>query len=142
MQILIAVALTLLAQAIPTDADTQSLLRLERVWNDAHLHGEAGALDRLWSDDLEVIVPKMPPMTKAQVLGFAKSGRMRSQQYETSDLKVRVYGDAAVVTGRLQRTRTVNDLPVTDDWRFIKVYARHRGSWEVVAFQASEAAAQ
>ena len=80
MQILIAVALTLLGQAIPTDADTQSLLRLERVWNDAHLHGDAGTLDRLWSDDLEVIVPKMPPMTKAQVLGFAKSGRMRFQQ--------------------------------------------------------------
>jgi hypothetical protein len=36
----------------------------------------------------------------------------------------------------------VNDQPVTDDWRFIKVYARHLGSWEVVAFQASEAAAQ
>jgi Domain of unknown function (DUF4440) len=94
-------------------------VRLERAWNDAHLHGDAGALDRPWSDDLEVIVPKMPPMTKAQVLGFA-----------------------ALVTGRLQRTRTVNDQPVTDDWRFIKVYARHLGSWEVVAFQASEAVAQ
>jgi Domain of unknown function (DUF4440) len=60
----------------------------------------------------------MPPMTKAQALGYAKS-------------------DAAVVTGRLRRTRTVNDQPVTDDWRFIKVYVRDAGSWQVVAFQAA-----
>lgn len=45
--------------------------------------------------------------------------------------------DAAVVTGRLRRTRTVNDQPVTDDWRFIKVYVRDAGSWQVVAFQAA-----
>jgi hypothetical protein len=57
------------------------------------------------------------------VLAFAKSGRMQFQKYETSDLKVRVYGETAVVTGRLQRARMLNDQPVTEDWGFIKVYA-------------------
>ena len=31
------------------------------------------------------------------------------QRYETSDLRVRVYGDAAVVTDRLPKTRTVGE---------------------------------
>ena len=46
-------------------------------------------------DDLEVAVPKMPVMKKADVLEFARSGRMKFSRYETSDVRVRVYGDAA-----------------------------------------------
>ena len=82
----------------------------------------------------------MQPMSKAQSLAFAKSGRMHFQRYATSDIQVRIYGDAAVVTGRLQRTRTINDRQLVDDWRFVKVYARQAGTWRVVLFQASEAA--
>jgi hypothetical protein len=33
---------------------------------------------------------------------------MKFLSYETSDLHIRVYGDAAVVTGHLLRTRTLN----------------------------------
>jgi len=79
-------------------------------------------------------------MSKAQSLAFAESGRMHFQRYETSEIRVRVYGDAAVVSGRLQRTRTINDRRLDDDWRFVKVYARQAGNWRVVLFQASEAA--
>jgi ketosteroid isomerase-like protein len=120
-------------------SDVEVLTQLEKTWNDAHLRGDVATLDMLWADDLEVVVPRMAPMSKGQSLAFAKSGRMHFQQYETSDIKLRVYGDAAVVTGRLQRTRTINDKQMNDDWRFVKVYARQAGSWRVVLFQASEA---
>jgi ketosteroid isomerase-like protein len=65
---------------------------------------------------------------------------MKFQRYETSDLKVRVYGDAAVVTGKLERTRTINGQQQNDHWRFTKMYIRQGGQWRVVAFHASEAA--
>lgn len=38
-----------------------------------------------------------------------------------------MHGGAAVVTGRLQRVRTINDKQVDDDWRFVKVDARQEG---------------
>lgn len=129
----------LLAQTQPT-SDTQTLTQLEATWNNAHLKGDSATLDNLWADDMEVVVPNMQPMTKAQSLAFARSGRMHFQKYETSDIKVRVYGDAAVITGRLQRTRTINDKQVDDDWRFVKVYVRQAGNWRVVLFQASDSA--
>jgi ketosteroid isomerase-like protein len=112
--------------------------RLEETWNAAHRTGDAAALDRLWADDLEVDVPRMPAMSKTEALAFARTGRMRFERYETSQIKVRTYGDTAVVTGRLQRTRTLNDTKTTDDWRFTKVYARQHGAWLVVSFHASE----
>jgi ketosteroid isomerase-like protein len=122
------------------DSDTTELQRLEQIWNESHERGDANALDALWADDMEVAVPKMPVMQKADVLKFARSGRMKFLHYRTSDTHIRLYGDAAVVTGRLQRTRVMNGQEVSDDWRFTKTYARQAGHWKVVSFHASEAA--
>lgn len=120
--------------------DATELSRLEAVWNEAHLQGNANALDSLWADDLIVTVPKMMVLTKAEAIGIMRSGRMTFTHYHTSDLRIRVYGDAAVVTGRLQRTRHRDGREVGDDWRFTKVYIRRANSWRVVAWHASESA--
>ncbi|HSP06214.1 MAG TPA: nuclear transport factor 2 family protein [Acidobacteriota bacterium] len=123
-------------------SDKAELLRLEKVWNDAHMQGDADSLDALWADELTVTVSGMPVLTRADAIAFARSGRMKFQQYETSDLQVRIYGDAAVVTGRLLRTRTINNRTATDDWRFTKVYIRRSDKWRVVAWHGSESAPQ
>ena len=120
-------------------ADTAELLRLEEVWNDAHLHNRAEVLDRLWATDLQVMVPRMSPMTKAESLAFLKTGRFTFERYATSEISVRLFGDTAIVSGRLLRRRKVGDREVEDDWRFTKVYVRLEGRWRVVSFHASEA---
>ena len=122
------------------DADVQELQRLEKVWNDAHEQGDAAALEQIWADDLEVAVPRMPVLTRSDAVAFAHSGRMKFLSYRSSDIHIRVYGDAAVVTGRLQRERVLNGQHVSDDWRFTKAYIRDDKKWRVVAFHASEAA--
>ena len=121
----------------PEASGSVALSRLETLWNEAHIRGDADALDQLCADDLVVTVPGMTVMTKPEAIGVVRSGRMRFERYETSDTRIRVYGDAAVVTGRLERTRSVNGRSVEDDWRFTKVYVRHAGTWQVVAFHAS-----
>ncbi len=135
-------ALALLVQmtrAQTPDTDSAELQRLEQVWNDAHEKGDADALEKLWADDMEVAVPKMPVMTKADVLKFAQSGRMKFLVYRTSDVRVRVYGNAAVVTGKLLRKRSMNGQEITDNWQFTKMYVRHSEHWRVVSFHASDA---
>jgi hypothetical protein len=52
------------AQNTPITDDRVELQRLERVWNEAHIRGDSDTLSRLWADDLEVAVPKMPVMKK------------------------------------------------------------------------------
>jgi hypothetical protein len=84
----------------------------------------------------------MPVLTKADALRFARSGRVKFLSYRSSDIRVRVYDNAAVVTGRLQRTRSMNGQETADDWRFTKLYVREAGKWRVVAFHASDAAQQ
>jgi len=143
-RVISSLVLTVLAPATmisqsSADTDASELQRLERVWNESHERGDAAALETLWADDMEVAVPKMPVMQKADVLKFARSGRMKFLRYQTSDTRIRVYDNAAVVTGRLQRTRSMNGQEISDDWRFTKTYVRQAGHWRVVSFHASEA---
>jgi ketosteroid isomerase-like protein len=117
--------------------DEAELIRLERVWNDAHVNGDAGALDRLWAEDLTVTVPNMQVITKEGAIAIARSGRVKFRRYETSDVRVRLYGDAAVLTGIVERTRVLNGQDVNDKWRFTKMCIRRAGKWQVVAWHAS-----
>jgi hypothetical protein len=120
-------------------ADIVELSSLETVWNEAHVRGDAEALDRLWARELTVAVPRMAVIKRDAAMNIWQSGRMRFQRYETSDIEVRPYGDAAVVTGRVKRAREVNGSVVEDDWRFTKTYVRRGGRWQVVSFHASDA---
>ena len=118
-------------------SDEVELIRLERVWNDAHVSGDADALDRLWAEDLTVTVPNMQVITKQGAIAIARSRRVKFKRYETSDVRVRLYGDAAVLTGIVERTRVLNGQDVNDKWRFTKMYIRRAGKWQVVAWHAS-----
>ena len=128
------------AMALAQTDDTATIARLEIEWNAAHVHGDAAALDKLFADDLVVVVPAMRPMSKSDSLGVFASGRMKFDRYETSDTAIRVYGDSAIVTGRLQRARRMGDRAIDDDWRFTKVYVRRGGRWQAVSFHASPSA--
>jgi ketosteroid isomerase-like protein len=138
MSLLIASACALVLFQSASPADIEEFTRLERVWNQAHEKGNAKPLEELWADDIEIVVPKMTVMTKSEALRFFRAGRMTFDRYQTSDLRVRVYGQAAVVSGRLERARSLLGVTTTDDWRFIKVYVRQSDRWRVVAFLASD----
>jgi len=125
------------AQATRASRDIHELKRLETVWNDAHLHGDAAALDKLWDEDLFVTVPDMPVMNKEESLAVWKSGKLKFDVYRTSDIRIRVYGNCAVVTGQLVRIRDANNQEFEDDWRFTKIYTRRSGRWRVVTWHGS-----
>lgn len=139
--ILIAIVLLQQAPALSNDAsDLKELYRLEAVWNDAHVKGDADTLDQLWANDLVVTVAAMPLMNKADSLAMVRSNRMPFIKYETSELNVRRFGSSAVVTGRLLRERSMNGRTIIDNWRFTKTYVMVDGRWRVVAWHASPAA--
>ena len=130
--------LLLIAVSTAAQSPIDELTGLERVWNEAHSRGDAAALDALFADDIVITVPGMAMMGKSASLGVFRTGRMKFDRYETSDVQVHAYGESAVVTGRLQRSRTNNGRTFEDDWRFTKTYVRRGAQWKVAAFHASE----
>ena len=126
--------------ALSKDAfDLEELYRLEDVWNEAHVKGDADALDRLWAPDLEVTIAAMPQMTKAAALAMVRSNKMPFTKYVSSNVNVKRFRDSALVTGSLHRERVMAGKTITDNWRFTKVYAMNNGRWQVIAWHASPA---
>jgi uncharacterized protein (TIGR02246 family) len=123
-------------QAAPPPVEEQ-ILKLEAVWNQAHLRGDADALDRLWAPNITVIIPEMQPFSKEDLLKMWRSMKVTFTRYETSDVRVQSSGGTAVVTGRLQRSRDFGGRAKDEDWLFTKTYARVDGEWLVVAYHAS-----
>jgi len=138
MKTVFAILAALFLGLASTRADApDELLGLEKVWNEAHLKGDAAALDKLWDAELVVTVPEMPVFDKKGSLAIWKTGRFKFDRYETSDLKARMVGETGIVTGRVFRARNFQGNAKEDDWQFTKVYAKRNGEWKVVAWHAS-----
>jgi len=119
-----------------TSAENE-IRKLEEARNQAILHGDVGALDRMTSDDYTFITLRAEMRTKAEILkGFA-SGSFHYESREISDLKVRVYGDTAIVTGRSVQKGMENGKDYSGGYWFTRVYVKQNGHWLTVALQTT-----
>lgn len=125
----------------PSAAEAEAqIAQLEEQWDQAHLQGDVKVLESLWSDSLSILVPGMKPMSKTDALSLWKSVPVKITRYETSDRRIQINGDTAVVTGHLRRSRDFGGKLAEDDWLYTKTYARTAaGPWQVLAFHASPA---
>lgn len=115
----------------------KQILKLEEARNVAILRGDAAALDRMTSDDYTYITLRGEMRTKADIVkGFA-TGSFKYDARQIADLKVRIYGNTAVVTGLASQTGTENRKDYSGAYRFTRVYVREHGAWKTVALQAT-----
>jgi ketosteroid isomerase-like protein len=126
----------LVAQSSRSNAE-EAILALESRWNQAHLKGDVEVLDSLWAPEITVVVPEMPPFKKADLLKLWRSMKVSFTRYETTEMHVQVFGNTAVVTGRLERSRDFGGQVRSEDWLYTKTYALIDGQWKVVAYHAS-----
>ena len=141
---IIAPADCAVAQASQTDLSPKPQITVEReiesleeARNQAVLHGDVAALDRMTSDDYTFITLRGELRTKSDILkGFA-SGSFHYESRQISDLKVRVYGDTAIITGRSVQKGMENGKDYSGDYRFTRVYVKEKGHWVTVALQTT-----
>jgi uncharacterized protein (TIGR02246 family) len=134
---LVLLGVLVLTFAFAQSAVEKQILALEDARNKAIVNGDAKALDELTSDDYTFINLRGGVQLKPEIIkGFAS----RAYHYESRDiaeLKVRVYGDAAVVTGRSTQKGAEDGRDNSGDYRFTRVYVKQHGRWQTVAYQAT-----
>src|SRR5215468_3608802 len=99
----------------------------------AQIHADATALDRIYADDFIGVGPSGTVRTKPQVISDFTSGDLRFQSITTDDVRVRVYGNAAVETGRSTMIGQDKGNAVPRDTRFTRVWVKQQGRWRLVA---------
>jgi ketosteroid isomerase-like protein len=132
-----AEALSVAPRATAEEIET-SLLALERKWMEAHKLRDASALSQIVSDDFAFVSPRLAGAGVDRSRYFDHVLRdLKLASYEFGDMKVRLYGKTAIVSGRLKQTATV----AGEDWGGLylvtDVWVNRDGTWRVVSRHAS-----
>jgi ketosteroid isomerase-like protein len=124
----------------PSGKAEEEIQELHNKLIQAQLNSDIATLDRLWADDHIFTNPLGLVQTKAQRLAEIQSGGRKLELFKITDVKVRVYGDTAVVTSRAMLKGQRQGQDISGQFRGIDVYVKNQGSWQVVAAQATRIA--
>ena len=111
----------------------QVIRKLDNERIQAQIHADAAALKRIYADDFIGVGPSGTVRTKPQVISDFTSGDLRFQSITTDDVRVRVYGNATVETGRSTMIGQDKGKAVPHDTRFTRVWIKQQGRWRIVA---------
>jgi ketosteroid isomerase-like protein len=124
------------------------VLRLEREWNKAGETHDVEAMRRIVAEDAVLTYPDGSTGTKADELRIAETKAITVEGWEMLDPKVTVLSaDSAFITGRSVIKKGTYKVPngkpidISGEYRFLDVYARRNGTWQVVASQATNVTA-
>jgi len=120
----------------------QTIKGLTERLNQASLKGDPDPYDKLLSDDYISISVYGTARTKPEVLEPYKSGKIKWEAIDVLDMKVRVYGDTALVnyTAKVKGHLGATDLSGLE--RAVRVWIKRKGQWQCVSWQATHIAQQ
>jgi len=106
-------------------------------WTQAAVKQDAAALQRFLADDLQYAHAGGQRQTKEQYIGAVTKGPARYESFTFSDVNVRFYGKAAVLTGFVNVKMIGRD---SFRVRTLQVYVENHGQWQMAAHQSTRLA--
>lgn len=118
-------------------AAIREIVDMERQVKDASLRRDADFSQRTLAEDYVAISPLGQVSTKQDTLAVRKSGQLRYDTINITDMVVRVYGDTAVVTARAEVRGHQLGEDFSGPYRYTRVWVRRSGHWQTVSYQAT-----
>lgn len=115
------------------DPATSKVTALEAQWNDAYKRGDAAGMTALLSDDFIITVEDGSTFSKTGYLAHTADSELRVQISDMTDLRVRVHGNIAIVTGAYHEKGTSKGRAYESHDRFTDVWTKTSTGWQVIA---------
>jgi ketosteroid isomerase-like protein len=117
-------------------ADTVSrLTRQAHDWDAAIIAKDMSAVATNMAPDYRHIRDNGQVSDGAAFLAFIGSPKLVIHPYKVNDLEVRLYGDTALLSGTTRMSGSYDGTPFTTHYRYIDVYVRRGGKWQVASVQ-------
>ncbi|MGH9819035.1 MAG: nuclear transport factor 2 family protein [Pyrinomonadaceae bacterium] len=115
------------------------LMQLERDIGQANIRRDKAFFERIEADEFIFTDSAGGITTKAEDVASLDQppGEFRLISYDVDEMKVRVYGNTAVVTGRVTTVSKNKDREITNKSRFTDVFVKRRGHWQLAAGHSS-----
>ena len=122
--------------------EEQNLKRIEQELTDALLKGDASVFERNLADAFIFTGPDGVVMSKAEFIAPIKSRDFKFESSKFDDMKVKVYGNSAVVTYQTTDKGTYKGNDLSGQYRWTDVFIKQGGGWQIVATQGTRIAAK
>ena len=116
---------------------TQQLKKLGEDWATAELRGDTAFLERGLADNFVGVGPRGFMLTKDQWLVRHESQALRYESFQLDEVRVRVYGDAAVVIGRETMEGKYEEYAIRDQFRATLVFVKQQERWLLAGLHLS-----
>jgi len=123
------------SSAAQTKADpaTSKITALEAKWNEAYKRNDPAGMEALLADDFIITVEDGTTFSKSGYLAHTADSELRVQISDMTDIRVRVHGTIAIVTGAYHEKGTSKGKGYESRDRFTDVWMKGNSGWQVIA---------
>ena len=114
-------------------SDTATIRALEMKWTESYKQHSIDMLSSLLAEDFVITVEDGSTFSKAGYISHTADPSVKVEVAEQSDLKVRIHGDTAIVTGAYYERGESNGKRYEYHDRLTDVWIKIHGKWQVVA---------
>jgi ketosteroid isomerase-like protein len=119
------------------DDAVDQVKKVDHQWAEATLHRDTAALNKILADDLKYVHGNASVQNKKEFIDSLKSGDLLYHTIDYQELDAKVFGDAAVLTSKLRLNITMNKQEQKFEVRFLRVYVKRNGAWQLLDHQAT-----
>ena len=124
-------------------ADEATLKKIEQELTDSILKSDTAAFEKYLTSDYLGIGPDGAAQNKSELVSDIKSGTLKLESSKISDMKVQVADpDMAVVVYRTTDKGTYKGKDVTGEYRWLDVFVKRGGKWQIAIDQGTPIAKQ
>lgn len=134
---LLSLSSTTQAGAIPADGDEKFLAQFVEDFQAAVVKEDMAYLEKALHPDYVHTRPNGNILSRAQFLESIKSKRLDYEKLTTDEIKVRLYGEMALVTGHSGVDILEAKGERKGETRWTRVFLKKNGQWKLLAFQAT-----
>lgn len=120
----------------------QRVIAMEHRWIDATIKGDADAFATFMADEYVAVVANGRIRDKATWVEGVRSSSMKYESVDLRNLKVRLYGETAVVTGEYTQKATSGGQDYSASGAYVTTWLKRNGRWQAIASGFSRAVTQ
>ena len=124
-------------KAKPPNARLSQVLAVDEARRRAMLEGDVAALDRILANDVTIFWGDGTEDNKISTLELFRSRRLRYDQLEYFNTRVRLFGETAVLTGEARIKAAGDGHTISYLVRSTRVYVNQNVRWVLVANQTT-----
>lgn len=132
-----AATLLALALAAPNALAAEPIEKVDASWNELRQRSDVDGLEKLIDERFVLVHSDGQVQYKTDYIAQLRTRARVNGAILNEDVKMRSYGDTAIVNGVSVQSGVSDGQPWSGRFRFTRVWKQHDGAWKIISSHSS-----